>query len=150
MRAVPPVPPCRPLARRTGGTRGLLVLAAALCASGCGGEAARRDAEEQLKRDQIAIRSAIEAYLREQRGINPAAMEIELSEVRVDGDRASAVATFRSAEAPGGIAVEYALERAGEGWAVRSSAPRGGHGAGGLPEGHPPTPPASGAPADAS
>ena len=118
--------------------RGALLLGVVLLLQACAGGG------ETLDRNAIEIRSAIEAHLR-QRGLNPATMEMEISDLVVEADQARILATFRAADSDAEFRFAYQLRRQGEGWQVISSEAREGHGEGNappLPEGHPPLPPA--------
>ena len=109
------------------------------CASSCRPAETFQDPADP---GEAEIRGAIETYLREVRGIDPDVMQIELVEFQVDGSRAHAVARFSSAQAPDGLEFEYELTRIEGGWEVSTSSPRGGHGGGTMPEGHPSPQPA--------
>lgn len=98
-----------------------------------------------------AIRGAVRTYLREARGINPDAMEMEILHLDIEGDRARAVVRFASADDPRRFEFEYVLSRAEGSWTVTGSTGRSPHGeAGELPEGHPPVPEAPPAAPDAT
>jgi len=109
-----------------------LLATALVVACGYGGDAA-------LVNDEGAILDAIGTYLKEQRGINPDSMEMTLSELNLEGDRAHAVVRFSSQDAPTGMEYEYQLQRTGEAWSVVASSSTG-EDPESLPEGHPPIP----------
>ena len=101
-------------------------------------------------RDQSnrAVQNAIEAYLRQRQNLMLANMDLEVKEIKIDGDTAEAEVRFRSKQnAALAVTVRYKLKRAGQGWQVESSTSEGGPGA--SPHGTaPPAPaPAHGAPA---
>ena len=85
------------------------------------------------------MRQAIETYLREERGIDPDAMETEMIELHLDGDDARALVRFSSGDASDGLEMEYRLHRSGAGWSVVGSGTNthGQPGSNALPEGHP-------------
>jgi hypothetical protein len=118
-------------------TRSLITAAAAAALA----VAAACDDGAPLAREEAAIRAAIDGYLREQRGINPDAMQMDLAELSLREDRAQAVVRFSSPQVETPLEFEYSLERDAGGWKVVGSRARGaGHAAGDLPEGHPPVP----------
>ncbi len=86
--------------------------------------------------------AAVQIYLRQERGVNPDAMQIELAELTLDADQARALIRFESPDLPQGLRFVYLLERREGTWTVTSSSGEGSHGGGsrGLPEGHPPLP----------
>ena len=105
---------------------------ALVAACGYGGDAA-------LVSDEGAILEAIGSYLREQRGINPDAMEMTIGELNLDGDKARALVRFSSKDAPTGMEYEYQLQRIDGAWTVVGSSSTEGSQES-LPEGHPPIP----------
>ncbi|MGD8376427.1 MAG: hypothetical protein PVF68_09820 [Acidobacteriota bacterium] len=124
----------------------VLLVPLALLLGACGTPAERTGSTD----DEATIRAAIEDYLRQERRIDPDVMRMEVVDVRVEGTAATAVARYSTAAAPDGMEFEYVLERAGDGWKVTSSRPRGGHGGQPVPEGHPPAEPQEGSPSTAS
>lgn len=117
----------------------ILLLAAA---AGC-------STTSQADRDKQAIRAALQKYLSERSNLNVAAMDMEVKEVSLSGNRADAQVEFRAKQGGVGMQMTYALERQGELWVVRSGRPSGGNvphpatggampPAGEMPAGHPP------------
>lgn len=76
--------------------------------------------------DADAIRKAIEAHLAENKGINMAAMDMALTNVQVQGDKAQANAEFRVKQGGGTMQMTYRLERHAGGWLVLQNTPAGG------------------------
>ena len=125
--------------------RGIFVLAF-LCvlAAGCAKKVS----------DQDAIRASIEKHLNGRSDLNLSAMDREVKQVSVNGDRASAQVEFRLKGGDARMDIEYALQRQGKDWAVLSSQPVGmgephsgmqpppaggpDSGGGQMPQGHPP------------
>jgi hypothetical protein len=121
----------------------VLALSCAL-AAGCG----------KTVSDQDAIRASIEKHLNSRADLNLSAMDREVKQVSVNGDRASAQVEFRLKGGDAKMDIDYALQRQGKDWTVLSSQPTGMgdphsgmvHGSGGapeseggqLPQGHPP------------
>jgi len=76
--------------------------------------------------DSEAVRQAIEAHLRDNKGINMAAMDMAVSNVQVHGDQAQADAEFRLKQGGATMQMTYFLERRGGGWLVLRNQPGGG------------------------
>jgi len=111
-----------------------VLLLAALLIPGCAGGSDPRDNQEE------DILAAIQIYLREQRGMNPSEMGMEITHLVLDGDQAQVTIQF---SAPGGgnnLEFQYVLNQSDDGWTVDSSQGQGGHGEGGMPPQHPPIP----------
>jgi hypothetical protein len=105
--------------------------------------------------DQDAIRASIEQHLNGRADLNLSAMDREVKQVSVNGDRASAQVEFRLKGGDARMEIEYALERKGKDWTVLNSQPMGmgdahsgtaqppagipGSGGAQVPEGRPPT-----------
>jgi hypothetical protein len=92
-----------------------------------------------------AVKEAVMKRLTTVSGLNMSGMEVEISNVSFQGDKADAQVAFKgkgSAEAM--LNMSYKLERKGDEWTVKSSS--GGMGGGGsnLPPGHPPAAPGGG------
>lgn len=94
----------------------LVVFALVLGGAGC---KKANDAE----RDREAIRVAIEKYLSERSDLNRSAMDVKIGQVKIEGNTAQAQVEFQAKGAAAGFAMQmdYALERQGDGWVVRSS-----------------------------
>jgi hypothetical protein len=105
--------------------------------------------------DQDAIRASIEKHLNGRSDLNLSAMDREVKQVSVNGDRASAQVEFRLKGGDARMDIEYSLQRQGKDWAVLSSQPVGmgephsgmqqmppagpdSGGSGQMPQGHPP------------
>jgi hypothetical protein len=93
--------------------------------------------------DQDAIRASIEKHLNSRADLNLSAMDREIKQVSVNGDRANAQVEFRLKGGDAKMDIEYALQRQGKDWTVLSSQPTGMggddhsgmvHGSGGAPE----------------
>jgi len=94
--------------------------------------------------DEEAIKAAIGQHLRENSGINMAAMETTYDSISVQGEKAQANVTFRMKQGGTAMVMIYYLSRQGNDWSVL----RGESGSGGFQ--HPPMDKAhSGAPSDA-
>jgi hypothetical protein len=115
----------------------LALAAVALLATGCGKQA------EDVASQEAAITEAINAYLRDGRGLRPDAMKMELRDLRLDGDEANVHVRFSSAGAPGGMEREYHLHREAGAWKVVESKgeTHGEPQTRPMPPDHPPIPP---------
>jgi hypothetical protein len=104
-----------------------------------------------------AVREGVVDYLSGRKDLNIASMDIDVSAVQFNGNKADATVTFAPKGAPTaqGMTMRYELEQQGSKWVVvghqdsghaNSVAPGtpNPHGGGALPEGHP-VPPAAGA-----
>lgn len=112
-----------------------LVLAGVLFLSGCAKDINNKE----------AVKEAVMKRLTTVSGLNMSGMEVEISSVSFQGDKADAQVAFKgkgSAEAM--LNMSYKLERKGDEWTVKSTS--GGMGGGGstLPPGHPPATPGGG------
>ena len=111
------------------------------------------------EKEKEAIRASIRQHVASISGLRMNAMELELTQVTLDGDKADALAEFRPKQAPTSTAlqVRYQLEKHDGSWVVLNGHPIGGQMShpvdsaappeqanppGSLPPGHPPlTPP---------
>jgi hypothetical protein len=116
----------------------------AVLAAGCG---------KKLS-DQDAVRASIDKHLNGRADLNLSAMDREVKQVTVNGDRASAQVEFRVKGGDAKMDIEYSLQRQGKDWTVLSSQPVGmgdphsgmqqppgggmDSGGGQMPAGHPP------------
>ncbi len=105
-----------------------LVLAAALTLSGCHKSNANKDAVRQAVIDYVGGR-----------GLNVAAMNIEVTAVNLSGGRGEANVSFTPKSAPGaqGMSMIYTIEQQGDRWVVTGRKEAGGapHGGGSMPGG---------------
>jgi hypothetical protein len=76
--------------------------------------------------DQDAIRASIEKHLTSRADLNLSAMDREVKQITVDGDKATAQVEFRLKQGGGNMQVDYALARQGGEWTVLVSQPGGG------------------------
>jgi hypothetical protein len=76
--------------------------------------------------DEDAIRAAIERHLRENSGINLAAMDTTFDSISIQGDKAQANVTFRLKQGGTSMTMTYMLSRQANGWLVLHSQPGGG------------------------
>jgi hypothetical protein len=76
--------------------------------------------------DADAVRAAIEDHLRNNHGINMAAMDMTVDSVSINGDQAQANASFRLKQGGTGMVMTYFLQRQGNGWLVVRDQPSGG------------------------
>ena len=100
-------------------TRREMALGAALllaCAGGC----------KKAASDQDAIRASIAQHLKENSTLNVAAMDMDVRQVTVNGDRAQAQVQFRLKQGGAAMQVAYNLERRDGVWSVLKSEPAGG------------------------
>jgi hypothetical protein len=123
---------------------GSLVLVA-LCAAGCNkavhpspanptptavtppvGDARPASPPTPAASDEDAIRAAIGKHLRENSGINLAAMDTSFDSISVQGDKAQANVTFRLKQGGTSMTMTYLLSRNADGWLVLHSQPGGG------------------------
>jgi hypothetical protein len=78
---------------------------------------------------KAAIQAAIDAHLKQRPGLTLSNMTTEIQEVKFDGDKATAEATFQSKQVPDlKVEVRYVLRREGDHWEVESSTPVSGMG----------------------
>lgn len=119
-----------------------VVLGAVLFAVACG----KDEAAEQQAQERAAIQAALMKYLNERGTVNVAAMNIDVQDVKVSGDRADVQVLFRTKQGEGEMRIAYVLLRQQGAWAVqaqpRSDMPHAGipapQGATEMPAGHPP------------
>jgi hypothetical protein len=85
--------------------------------------------------DQDAIRASIDKHLGTRADLNLSAMDREVKQISVNGDRATAQVEFRLKQGNASMQVEYALERQGGEWTITNSQPAGGQNphSGGMP-----------------
>ncbi|HKV04491.1 MAG TPA: hypothetical protein VJO53_05205 [Candidatus Acidoferrales bacterium] len=76
--------------------------------------------------DRDAIAGAIQRHLNENKGINMAAMDMNLTDVNVNADQAQANAEFRLKQGGTSMVMTYFLERHAGGWIVVRNQPGGG------------------------
>lgn len=76
--------------------------------------------------DDDAVRQAVEAHVRNDKGINLSAFDMTVESVTVNGDQAQADATFRVKQGGASMAMIYSLQRHGNGWLVLSDKPADG------------------------
>jgi hypothetical protein len=76
--------------------------------------------------DQDAIRASIDKHLAERTDLNMSAMDREIKQITVNGDKASAQVEFRLKQGGGSMQVSYALERRDGVWTVQANNPGGG------------------------
>ena len=88
----------------------------------------------QKAESKEAVQKAIEAYLEQRKNLMLANMNLEVAEVKFEGETAAAEVKFRSKQSSNLVVnVHYKLKRSGDGWRVESSIPAGG--TGGSPHG---------------
>jgi hypothetical protein len=101
-----------------------------------------------------AVREGLMEHLTKNTGLDMKAMDVEVGDVKFQGNQASAVVSFKPKSSPdAGMSMPYTLERRGAKWVVQKTGSGGGHGggmppategpapsgpAGELPSGHPP------------
>jgi hypothetical protein len=104
--------------------------------------------------DQDAIRAGIDKHLSGLAGMNMSAMDLEVKQVSINGDHATAQVEFHAKQGTATMQVEYVLDRQGAEWNVVSSQPKMGQnphsgmdmpppgspggGSKSTPQGHPP------------
>ena len=118
--------------------RALLVLCfiSSLALAGCSGS-------KQVESKE-AVQKAIEAYLAQRQNLMLANMNMEVAEVKFEGETATADVKFRSKQNSSlAVNVHYKLKRRGDKWEVESTTPTTGQG--GSPHGGV-TPSATGSP----
>ncbi len=106
---------------------------------------------KKAQQDDNAIRAALQKHLSERADLNMAAMDMDIKQVKVEGNHADAQVEFRVKQGGPGMQMAYTLERQGDAWVVRGAKPAGGgmdhpstgtgappSGSGDLPAGHPP------------
>jgi hypothetical protein len=78
---------------------------------------------------KAAIQAAIEQHLQKQSNVMLNNVNVEVQDVKFEGDHANASVNFRSKQAPDiVVARQYVLKKVGEQWQVESSASPGGMG----------------------
>jgi hypothetical protein len=82
--------------------------------------------------NEAAIKTAIQSYLASRGTLNLEAMEMDVKQVNITGDRAEAQVEFRAKAGGGVMQMVYALERQGGVWTVKGSQSPG------MQTGHPP------------
>jgi len=99
--------------------------------------------------DQDAIRASIENRLNGRSDLNMSAMDRQVKQISVNGDKATAQVEFRLKGGDATMEIEYTLQRQGDGWEVLDGQPMGGGtsdpgppnapdgGGSSLPPGHP-------------
>ncbi|MCI0409895.1 MAG: hypothetical protein L0191_15265 [Acidobacteria bacterium] len=98
-----------------------LFMISVVMVAGCGGTSKTQSKE--------AVQKAIEAYLAQRQNLMLANMNMEVAEVRFEGDTAEAVVRFRSKQSASlAVSVHYKLKRTPGGWQVESSTSAGGTG----------------------
>jgi len=78
------------------------------------------------KSDQDAIRDAVQQHLAGNRSINMAAMDMNVTQVSINGDQAQADVEFRLKQGGTTMQMSYSLMRHAGGWLVTKSQPGGG------------------------
>lgn len=111
-----------------------LLLLPALLISACAGGSDLHDAQEE------DILAAVQIYLRQQRGMNPDSMGMEMIRLELDGNQAQVTIQFTSLDGGDNLEFRYLLSRGDDGWTVDRSQGQSGHGEGSLPPEHPPLP----------
>lgn len=107
-----------------------IILIFSLVSGGCKG-ASKVETKE-------AVQKAVEAYLQQRQKLTLANMNLEVSDVKFEGETASAEVKFRSKQSTDlVVSVHYKLKKSGEGWQVETSTP--GAGMGGSPHGELPS-----------
>lgn len=76
--------------------------------------------------DRDAIAEAIRQHLSNNKSINMAVMDMNLTDVSINGDQAQANAEFRLKQGGTSMRMTYSLERHGGGWIVVRNQPGGG------------------------
>lgn len=115
--------------------------------------------QPQQKQENEAIRAALQNYLSQRSGLNMAGMDMDIKDVKTEGDHATAQVEFRAKQGEARMQMTYQFVRQGDAWVVQSSSgtagsghppiPEGGmppSGQGALPPGHPPVSPTPAAP----
>lgn len=99
----------------------LLSSLALACNKGTGPAAAPSAAQSP----QDAIRTAIKAHLAHQGNLNLQAFDMDVTQVTIQGDHATAGVEFRVKGGPGAMQLTYSLEQQGGAWSVVESNPTG-------------------------
>jgi hypothetical protein len=76
--------------------------------------------------DRDAIAQAIQQHLSNNKSINMAVMDMNLTDVSINGDQAQANAEFRLKQGGASMAMTYFLQRHAGGWIVVRNQPGGG------------------------
>ena len=76
--------------------------------------------------DQDAIRAAVRQHLAGNRSINMTAMDMNITQISINGDQAQASVEFRLKQGGTTMEMSYALMRHAGGWLVTKSQPGGG------------------------
>ncbi len=116
------------------------------------------------EKEKEAIRESIRQHVASMSGLRMDAMDLQLTQITLNGDRAEALAEFRPKQGPTSMVlqVKYQLEKRDGSWVVLNGQPAGGQMShptgstappaqpnppGSLPPGHPPLTPPNQAPA---
>jgi hypothetical protein len=76
---------------------------------------------------EAAVRAAVEAHLQKKSNLALNNMDMQIQNVKVNGDAADAQVKFSSKQNPQlAVSIQYSLRRAGNHWEVVSSMPMGG------------------------
>jgi len=100
----------------------LLVLISSLSLA-CGNKA--RPAQSAAQTRQDAIRTAIQAHLAHQGNLDLQAFDTVVTQVTIQGSRATADVEFRLKNSPGAMQLTYSLEQRDGTWSVVDSNPTG-------------------------
>ena len=103
--------------------RAFVLLFGILCALGAGcSSSSKTDSRE-------AVQKAIESYLGQQQNLMLANMDMEVAEVKFEGQTAEAEVKFRSKQSSNlAVSVRYKLKQTQDGWQVESGTSAGGTG----------------------
>jgi len=107
-----------------------VLLLACLALLGCQQEAAEVSPEAQVE-------AALKAHVAGKSSLDLSNMDMEVTEVAVEGDMARAVVLFRTKGGEAEMPVRYSLTRQNGSWVVQDTGQRRVHGQQ-LPQGHPP------------
>jgi hypothetical protein len=94
----------------------VLCAAAAALAAGC----------TRAQSDEQAIRAAVQRRVQTSSNLKMSAMDMQINQVNIQGDRAQAQTDFRLKDGGMTMQVNYALERRNGDWVVLRSDPAGG------------------------
>ena len=89
------------------------------------------------RKQDDAIRAALENYLSQRNGLNMAGMDVEIKNVKAEGDHAEAQVEFRAKGGDARMQMTYQFVRQGDTWVVQGSSGTASSGHPAISEGMP-------------
>ena len=98
-----------------------LILCAALATACNRGTTPANTAATPQQSNEAAIKAALEKYLASRGTLNLEAMQMDVKQVNITGDRAEAQVEFRAKASGGAMQMAYSLERVAGVWTVKTT-----------------------------